>query len=124
MDHATRPVPPIHEAVEIQTAFLEKVGTGPVFVSANMADPSHAGTNMPLVRFSPLIRIAIAATEMGATTLIFDRAEIQPCVAAVIKELGVSAVPTPRPGVGAHPSPGSSVGTRAARTSLETEAKP
>lgn len=71
------------EACHILAAFHAEVGKGPVFVSSNMEAPNHENTNDPLVRFSPLIRVALAAAELGAKTLVFDRNQISTCVAAV-----------------------------------------
>jgi len=57
---------------KIYDTFLEVCKTGPVLLLAPMTDPSHKRTKDPMLRFSPLLRLAVAASNLGITKLVFD----------------------------------------------------
>lgn len=57
---------------KIYDTFLETCKKGPVLLLASMTDPSHGHTNDPIQSCSPLLRLAIAAAELGVTKLVFD----------------------------------------------------
>lgn len=57
---------------KIYDTFLEVCKTGPVLLLAPMADPSHSNTQNPIHQYSPLLRLAIAAANLGITKVTFD----------------------------------------------------
>jgi len=73
------------EAIQVLEAFQALVSTGPVFVGPHMGDINHTTTNTPLVRYSPLVRMALVATNLGGVPLVFDEAKIHTCTTAVVK---------------------------------------
>lgn len=45
---------------------------GPVLIQVGMTDPSHGNTRDPIEQFSPLVRLSLAAVDLGATNLVFS----------------------------------------------------
>lgn len=63
-------------AQEIYDDFKAAIATGgPVLIAAAMRTPSHFHTKDPILEKSPLMRLAIAAANMGITNLVFDPEE-------------------------------------------------
>lgn len=50
----------------IESIFLEALKRGPVLLLDNMHDRTHAATADPIVGFSPLIKLALLAVDLGA----------------------------------------------------------
>lgn len=59
------------EARDIDTMFREAVQSGPVLILANMSRPDHSATIDPITENSPLVRMAIVAANLGATSFTF-----------------------------------------------------
>ncbi len=60
------------EALDIHAAFKAALTHGPTLIVAHMDDASHAATKDPITEYSPLIRAAILAVNLGAQEVTFD----------------------------------------------------
>lgn len=67
---------PEYSAQEIYEAFMKAKDTGgPVLIAGAMRSPSHFYTVDPIHMKSPLLRLCIAAANMGIENLVFDHQE-------------------------------------------------
>ena len=62
----------VMEPKDILAAFQSVVATGPVLIVANMENPDHSGTNDPITEYSPLLRAAVFAANLGAREFTYD----------------------------------------------------
>lgn len=63
------------QARSLQHTFYSAIKAHPVFIVTNMEHPDHIRTLLPFEVNSPLLRLALLATDLGATRLVFTPQE-------------------------------------------------